>query len=592
MASSRNNNNYSHFSKSISAFLDFMTNPTFLFYTILPTIPLLFLAVLSADPYLWVGSEIHHFYIELFAVVFSAVIGFYYILHARNLNDRFSLFIGIGFSASAALDLFHVIISYSMMENVEFLKYFIPQTWFAGRIFLSIMLLIGIAKYSYFLPPVTKDKSKWDMTSTPDRIRQISLKDERSNNKKQVLDFLVNKIPYLKIETMQKNLLIYVVILASLATIVAYTSLFVIYPASFLDDYSLHRPYEIPPLILFSIALVLFYKKKLYLKKDVIYKGILVYLIVDIFSQVIMSYSTAPFDTAHNMAHVLKNIGYFVNIIALALSGIQYTVALRERNKTIQSQYEKIKYSEKIKDEFINIAAHELRTPIQPILALSLFLSDKKGTLEEYKDHIDIIAKSSKRLQKLAEEILDASKIESHSLNLDIERFDLVEVICNLLREYHSSHNGNNNNGDDSNLSIKFTYKGKEIIPSFDSYNGNNNNNETIFIHADKNRIARVLSNLLSNAIKFTTKGKIDIIVQNDNDGYITIKIRDYGTGIDKDILPRLFDKFVTGSASGTGLGLYICKNIIETHGGKIWTGYNQGTTFTFTLPISNHKMS
>ncbi|MDN5845535.1 MAG: HAMP domain-containing histidine kinase, partial [Candidatus Nitrosocosmicus sp.] len=127
---------------------------------------------------------------------------------------------------------------------------------------------------------------------------------------------------------------------------------------------------------------------------------------------------------------------------------------------------------------------------------------------------------------------------------------------------------------------------------SSDVYNRQNFNIETIFIHADKNRIARVLSNLLSNAIKFTTKGKIDIIVQNDNDGYITIKIRDYGTGIDKDILPRLFDKFVTGSASGTGLGLYICKNIIETHGGKIWTGYNQGTTFTFTLPISNHKMS
>ena len=159
------NNNYSHFLNPIYNFLVFLTNPTFLFYTVLPTIPLLILAILSADPYLWVGSETHHFYIELFAVVFSAVIGFYYILHARNLNDKFSLFIGIGFSVSAVLDLFHVVVSYSMMEDVEFLKYFIPQTWFAGRIFLSCMLLIGIAKYSSLLSAEHDDRQKWNSTT-------------------------------------------------------------------------------------------------------------------------------------------------------------------------------------------------------------------------------------------------------------------------------------------------------------------------------------------------------------------------------------------------------------------------------------------
>ena len=136
--------------------------------------------------------------------------------------------------------------------------------------------------------------------------------------------------------------------------------------------------------------------------------------------------------TSHNVAHVLKGLGYFVNIIALALSGIQYTVALRQRNETVQSQYEKIKESEKMKDEFINIAAHELRTPIQPILALSIFLSGQKGGIEEYKDHINVITKSSKRLQKLAEEILDAAKIESRSLSLDFEKFDLIGVISLL----------------------------------------------------------------------------------------------------------------------------------------------------------------
>ncbi len=118
------------------------------------------------------------------------------------------------------------------------------------------------------------------------------------------------------------------------------------------------------------MALIFFYKKRLYLKKDVLYKGILDYLLLDIFSQIITSYSTQSFDTAHNLAHVLKDVGYFVNIIALAISGIRYTINLKERNELIQNQYEKIKESEKIKDEFINIAAHELRTPIQPILAL------------------------------------------------------------------------------------------------------------------------------------------------------------------------------------------------------------------------------
>ena len=148
-----------------------------------------------------------------------------------------------------------------------------------------------------------------------------------------------------------------------------------VFPARVLDDYSLLRPYEIPPLILFCLALFFFYKKRLYLKKGVIYKGILIYLIVDIFSQIIMSYSVQSFDTAHNVAHVVKDLGYIVNIIALAISGIRCTINLQERNELIQNLYEKIKESEKLKDEFINIAAHELRTPIQPILPfLSFFI--------------------------------------------------------------------------------------------------------------------------------------------------------------------------------------------------------------------------
>ena len=141
----------SYFQKSLRI-LDLFSNKIFIKYTLIPAIPLFLFTVTAVDPYLWIGSEIHHFYIELFAVIFSGVIAFYYILHARNLNDKFSLFIGIGFSVSALIDLLHVAVSYSLMENSDFLKYFIPQTWFAGRIFLSSMLLVAIAKYSSVFP--------------------------------------------------------------------------------------------------------------------------------------------------------------------------------------------------------------------------------------------------------------------------------------------------------------------------------------------------------------------------------------------------------------------------------------------------------
>lgn len=262
--------------------LDILSNKIFIKYTLIPAIPLLLFAIIAVDPYLWTGSEIHHFYIELFAVVFSGVIAFYYILHARNLNDKFSLFIGIGFSVSAAIDLLHVAVSFSLMENVDFLKYFIPQTWFAGRIFLSSMLLVAIAKYSSLFPEELV-LSKIDQSDI--KNKRITRKSPPSNIDQKKLD-----------EKLQKNLIIYLIFLGIVAGSIAIVSFFMVFPASVLDDYSLHRPYEIPPLILFTIALIFFYKKRLYLKKDVIYKGILIYLLVDIFSQIIMSYSTQSFD--------------------------------------------------------------------------------------------------------------------------------------------------------------------------------------------------------------------------------------------------------------------------------------------------------
>ncbi|MFL6442063.1 MAG: MASE3 domain-containing protein, partial [Nitrososphaeraceae archaeon] len=279
-------------------------------YTLVPSIPLSIIAILSINPNTWVASEIHHFYIELFAVILAAVLAFYYIARARTLNDKFSLFIGIGFLTSALIDLLHVIVSYISISDPIFLKYFIPQTWFAGRIFLSAMLVIAIAKYSALSSPREGVQEK--------KQKQIEIEGIQKPNK------------------LQKTVVVYLTILAILAASVAISSLFLVFPSSVIDNYSIHRPYEIPSLVLFIVALFYFYKNQLYKRKDAFYKGLLGYLIVDIFSQIIMSYSAASFDTAHNVAHVLKDAGYFINIIALALSSIEYNARLRQSNNRLK----------------------------------------------------------------------------------------------------------------------------------------------------------------------------------------------------------------------------------------------------------------
>jgi hypothetical protein len=258
--------------------LDIFSNKIFIKYTLLPSIPLLLLAIISVDPYLWVGSGLHHFYIELFSVLLSGVIAFYYILHARNLNDKFSLFLGIGFAVSASIDLLHVVVSYGLMEQPGFLKYFIPQTWFAGRIFLSSMLLVAIAKYSFLLPDeLVTQKNNADINKADNIVDTRTFLDKEQKKKYE--------------DKLQKNLIIYLIFLGIIAGSIAMASFVMVFPASVIDEYSVHRPYEVPPLILFALSLFFFYKKKLYLKKDIIYKGILIYLVIDVFSQIIMSYS-------------------------------------------------------------------------------------------------------------------------------------------------------------------------------------------------------------------------------------------------------------------------------------------------------------
>jgi signal transduction histidine kinase len=557
---------------------DFGKYDTLIKYTLVPSIPLSIIAVLCINPSTWVLSEIHHFYIELFAVLLAAILSFYYIARARTLGDKFSLFIGIGFLANALIDLLHVVISYTFMDEFLFLKYFIPQTWFAGRIFLGAMFVIAIAGYPLLSNVTRKPNGSKLASHTVEKQEQLqSTTDfdfQRYRQERQL------QTPEEKPEKIPKNFVWYLVILSIAAGGVAIGSLFIVFPGSVIDDFPLHRPYELPPLALFVIALLYFYKNKLYNKSDVFYKAILGALVIDIFGQIIMSYSTTSFDTAHNTAHVLKDAAYFVNIVGLALSSINYNARLKEANKNliereeiIRSQYEKLKESDRMKDEFVNIAAHELRTPIQPILGLSEIIRPKVNAID--REYVDVIVRNAKRLHRLTEEILDVTKIESQSLKLEKEEFNLKDVILNCINDEMVNKHSNSNNKEKK---PKILYQPKDIL-----------------LKADRIRISQVISNLLSNAIKFTPGGTISIISNlnsssnsNDNNKAI-ISIKDNGQGIDPEILPRLFSKFATKSFAGTGLGLFICKSIVKAHGGSIWAENNsdeKGATFTFTLPL------
>ena len=326
---------------TLSSIIAVLKSPTFIYYTLLPAILLTIISILSLDLHAWHLSEIHHFYIELFAVILGSILAFYYIVRAHTLKDNFSRFVGFGFLVSALIDLLHVLVTFIFIDNMSFLKYFIPQTWFAGRIVLSAMLVMAIAKYSEFAGEGRDKTERFSTEEISSDKRKID--GEYEENRDRIYEAKDKKGLSLASYSSNKTFIVSLAFLSVLAGAVSISSLYFILPYSVIDNFPIHRPYEIPPLIMFIIALVLFYKNQLYKKTDVFYKGILAYLIIDIYSQIIMSYSANSFDTAHMVAHVLKDAGYFVNIIALALSSIQYSLSLRESNKSLIESLHKAK---------------------------------------------------------------------------------------------------------------------------------------------------------------------------------------------------------------------------------------------------------
>lgn len=238
---------------------------------------------------------------------------------------------------------------------------------------------------------------------------------------------------------------------------------------------------------------------------------------------------------------------------------------LANSNKQLAEANEQLKLRDKLQQEFINIAAHELRTPIMPILGYAELLSEDIG--RDKQEYIEKIIDNANRLQRFAESILDITKIESKTLNLKKEKLNLNDLILTVI--------------DDLTLMkskkdlVKLRYQPREEI----------------IVEADRNRLSQVISNLLINAYNFTKEGFILITAEKSDVNLATVRIEDNGSGIDAEIMPRLFSKFATNSSSGTGLGLFISKSIIEAHGGNIWAENNasrnrKGAVFAFSIPL------
>ena len=290
-------------------------------------------------------------------------------------------------------------------------------------------------------------------------------------------------------------------------------------------------------------------------------------------------------DDTVNDPYMAGGIATYSNIKSLASS---YAIIfdnlwkITEFAENLRMANIKLEDNEKAMKEFINIAAHELRTPIQPILGLSEMLTyDSRTDSQQQRKFIDVIVRNAHKLENLAEDILDVTRIESGGLKLAMVKVDLFELVESAVHDFQRFLPA------DGKITMDFK---KLCIDRHDDQDHHGTSH--LSVRGDPGRIAQVLSNVLRNALKFTKEGTISVRVgKKINPSYseAIVSISDSGQGIDPEVICKLFEKFISKSERGTGLGLFISKSIVEAHGGKIWGENNKdgkGATFTFTLPL------
>jgi signal transduction histidine kinase len=268
------------------------------------------------------------------------------------------------------------------------------------------------------------------------------------------------------------------------------------------------------------------------------------------------------------------------------------TTELEAANTKLESANSHIKIHDDMQKEFINMAAHELRNPVQSLLGFSDILrklnikNEDNKTAYQYKDAIEAISRSTKRLKRLVDIIFDVSQLDNNLLILNKEPLDLKDTIQKLVTTYQNQNMPSNSYK--SNIKTNSVAQRDKHVIDFDysNYPPSSKN-----VKGDETYLTQVLNNLIDNAIEFTqNEGKVKIKIYKDiYEDKVIVTISDNGYGIHPDILPLLFTKYVKKSKGGAGLSLYISKKIIEAHGGEIWAKNNEdgkGATFGFSLPL------
>jgi nitrogen-specific signal transduction histidine kinase len=285
-----------------------------------------------------------------------------------------------------------------------------------------------------------------------------------------------------------------------------------------------------------------------------------------------------------NNYNTSKSIATYTNNEPTVLSYVNIFEALWKQSELYQLIKEsnvRLQQFNEAQKEFIDTAAHELRNPILPILNLSISLQEEQYFVKDKQiaEMLEIIVRNAKKLQKLTEELLDIAKIENQLLDLHLEHYNIVEQVNEIVSDFKSQQPiGGKNNRQSSTIHF--------IV--------GNHRLKNLILYADKTRIGQVIVNLLSNAVKFIGHKKpkeisirIDIVNKKD----LIVKITNTGNGIDPKVMPKLFKKFGKSSNTGTGLGLFISKGIIEAHNGRIWAKNEVdglGASFTFSIPLKD----
>ena len=290
-------------------------------------------------------------------------------------------------------------------------------------------------------------------------------------------------------------------------------------------------------------------------------------------------------DRSYSLAVELVNDDVYNSIDAMGLSTysnskstVLYYVSIFESlwkqadiYKKAEELYEQLKYKNETQRQFLNIAAHELRNPIQPILGLAeVMLSNKNLNVIQQEELLRIIINNAKKLHFLTNNLLDVARIDENLFSLELQQFDIVELANEVIKEVR-------NQITNKKIKIDLQY-----------------NEKCLNVIGDKIRLNQVFLNLINNSIKYTDEGDILVSIKRDsnNDTIALVQIKDKGLGIQENVKQKLFSKFTKGTKVGTGLGLFICKNIVESHGGKIWAENNtdKGATFSFTIPTSRTR--